>query len=837
MREFFKLALILQLLLCAPAAWAADKTAQIFAGSKELFEITGLHSLSPEERARLVNARIDKILRDSSLSADQIEVRELEDGTPAIVLGQVVILEATAVDAGRVGLGQQELAERWSGILRRELGELEPLYLRTAKFDIKMLTEHNVLLFILQIAILLMVATIFGEISARLRQPPVIGQLFAGVFLGHSVLGRIFPHLVDTIFPADRTQSFLLEVVSWIGVIFLLMLTGMETDWGLVRKECRSAVGSIVFGVVVPFAAGAGLAFALPASLFSGSDNRLLAGLFIGTVFSVSSVPVVAKILMEMDLLRGKIGQLILTTSLCQDIIGCLMLAVVAAFADADGGGLSRLWLAPVGTLGFILVLILSRPLVFQLVRVVNDRSRLENPLMTLVVVLLFASAAATHFIGVHVVLGAFGIGVLLAQSPLITDRVIHPLRSMTMSVFAPIFFAVAGLHVNIGIFTVPRLLVITLVLTLLACFSKIFGSYVGCLLGRLSHWESLAVSSAANARGAMGLIVGILGFSLGIISIDLLSIIIIMSIVTTAIAPPMVRYCLSRVPGGTDPSTEDKTARATKSFVSRISRILVPTGGAGSRTLMLRLCAAISGRHPVEATLLHVSGSAASTDFDPFLGARDLLKDARTTLVTRKVASSDVAGAIVEEASRNYDLVIMGADKRAQRRHQAFGEVVHAVSEGLETAFLVVADSDKRIWPPRKVLIPTTGGSRASRAAELGVTIADYTGAQTLVACVLEKRPFDYYSTVESYGSALDTANDIVQNAAAMAGALDVPVETFVKVAPHAGPEIIRMAMEEQADLIVMSGSGRASAALFAGQTTQYVFANAPCPVVVLVA
>lgn len=817
---------------------AQQETSKIMVGVKEVFEVTAIHSLSASERARLVNNRIQTILRDSALSPRAISVKPMRDGNPAVVLGDFTITEVTRPDAARAGMNRFELAGLWSETLKSELGHLKPLYLRTAKFDVKMLTEHNVLLFIIQITVLLLTATIFGELSARLKQPPVIGQLFAGVFLGHSVLGSVFPNFIDSIFPVDDTQSFLLEVVSWIGVIFLLMLTGMETDLKLVRKEFRSAMGSIALGTLVPFFAGCGLAYYLPAYLFADSDSKVLAGLFLGTVFSVSSVPVVAKILMEMELLRGKVGQLILTTSLCQDVIGCLMLAVVAALADTTGAGASRIWLAPLGTLAFVLVLLGSRPLLFSLIRRVNDNSRLENPLMTLVVVLLFASSAITHFLGVHVVLGAFAIGVLLAQSPMVTERVVHPLRSMTMSVFAPIFFAAAGLHVNLGIFLEYKLLIATAVIALFACLSKVFGSYIGCRIGGLGHFESLAVSSAANARGAMGLIVGILGFSLGIISIDMLSIIIIVSIVTTAMAPPMVRWSMNRV--GVDEPEESSSSQGvelfSRSFVTGISRILVPTGGAGSQGLMLKICAAVSKRHPIDLTLLHVSSSARALDFDPFSNAKESVAGFQTSVSVRRLESEDVAKAILDEASKSYDLVVMGANRNVRERGQIFGEIVDSVSRMLDCAFLVVNNDNMKYWPPRKILVPATGRSRCSQAAELGVVIADALSSEVVSICVVEKRPYDFYYTVESYSESLNVAKDIVQNIAAMASALNVSIATRVTMAEHAGPEIIRVAKEEEVDLIVMSGSGQPTAALFYGQTTQYVFANSPCPVAVLV-
>ena len=142
---------LLMVLASFTAALASEfETAKVFVGSQEVFEVTGLQSLSPEERAKIINRRITTILHDSSLAPGKIKVRPLDDGTPAVVLGDFVILEVTRVDARRFKISQSELAGWWSEILKAELIHLQPLYLRTAKFDIKMLAEHNVLLFIVQ---------------------------------------------------------------------------------------------------------------------------------------------------------------------------------------------------------------------------------------------------------------------------------------------------------------------------------------------------------------------------------------------------------------------------------------------------------------------------------------------------------------------------------------------------------------------------------------------------------------------------------------------------------------------------------------------------------------
>ncbi|HEU4754952.1 MAG TPA: cation:proton antiporter, partial [Armatimonadota bacterium] len=432
---------VLLLLLAARVAGAqgSGESADVLAGARPLFALRGgVGSFSAAERARIVNGRIDRILRDPTLRPSEIAVRSLPDGTPLVALGSLAIVEVTPADAAAAGIPAEDLASTWAETLRGSLTQLQPLFLRQQQtVQVKTLKEHRVLLLILQVAILLGVARLFGELALRLGQPPVIGQLLAGILLGHSVLGALWPELKALVFPVEATQSYLLEVVSWIGVLFLLLLTGLETDVALIRRQGRPVLFVSLAGILFPFALGVGLGYLLPPALLTTPESRLVLALFLGTVLSVSSVPVIAKILLDMRLLRRDVGQLILAAALAHDTVGWLILGVIASLA---AGGTVELGVVGKTVLGTALFLLfaatLGRTLTRRLLRWVNDRLRIEQAVLTAVVVLMLLAAAATQALGVHAVLGAFVMGILVRESPVVGERVLHPLEAVTGAIF-----------------------------------------------------------------------------------------------------------------------------------------------------------------------------------------------------------------------------------------------------------------------------------------------------------------------------------------------------------------------------------------------------------------
>jgi Kef-type K+ transport system membrane component KefB len=555
-------------LACFSPAFATAASADVEIGGGPIFSLTPIGTIDSKERVEIVRSKLEKVFSDPTKSADQIAVTTLRDGAPAVVLGGLQIVEVTPFDAELYDQPQADVANRFAEIIRSKMRHLQPLYVRQAKVNTKVLSENRVLMLVLQVAILLLGATIGGEIMIRLKQPPVIGQLLAGIVLGPTLLGAAFPAVSATFFPVERTQSYLLEVVSWLGVLFLLMLTGLETDLAILRRQLRPSLLASVFGSLIPFAVGAGVGMAIPDTLLVVPGSRFELCLFLGTLFAVSSVPVIAKILIDLNLMRTAMGQVTMAVALIQDVFACVALAIVASMVGNEGSGGGTVMLKAVGAILFVaIVYALRKPLV-RAFRWLVARCRVEDTTLSCMLIIMLMMAAVTQCLGVHVVLGAFAAGVLLTELPELAP-IVEPVRKITYAVFAPIFFAAAGLHVDLTILADGRLLFWAVILLVCASLSKIFGCFAGGRWAGLSTHDALGVGVGANARGAMGLIVGIIGFSLGILTLDLFSLLVLTALGTTALAPPLLKLYMHVPQTEAEENANDRSAAKEEAQVS----------------------------------------------------------------------------------------------------------------------------------------------------------------------------------------------------------------------------------------------------------------------------
>jgi Kef-type K+ transport system membrane component KefB len=318
-------------------------------------------------------------------------------------------------------------------------------------------------LFIAQIGLLLLVGRLLGEAMQQLGQPAVMGQLIAGVALGPSVFGAIWPEAQHAIFPSAPEQKAMLDAVSNLGILMLLLLTGMETDLELVRRVRRTAVSVSAAGIVVPFLCGIALGQFLPEAMVPRPDQRLVTSLFLGTALSVASVKIVAMVVREMKFMRRKIGMTLVASAIIDDTVGWTIIAVTSGLALHGILNFATFAESVLGTGLFLLAsFTLGRRLVFALVRWTNDTFISEVPVVTAILIVACLMALTTHLIGIHTVLGAFVAGILVGESPILTRHIDAQLRGLVVALFMPVFFSLAGLNADLSILKDPRLLTLT---------------------------------------------------------------------------------------------------------------------------------------------------------------------------------------------------------------------------------------------------------------------------------------------------------------------------------------------------------------------------------------
>ncbi|MFF4192048.1 cation:proton antiporter [Nonomuraea sp. NPDC001831] len=402
------------------------------------------------------------------------------------------------------------------------------------------LGAHELLVFMLQLGLLLGLAVLLGRLAVRLRMPAIVGELTVGVLLGPSLLN----HLASAL---KFSQLHLLDAVGQVGVLLLVAITGVQLDFGMVRRRGATAVKVSVSGLVVPLGLGVAAGFLLPASLLVEGTSVTVFALFLGVATCVSAIPVIAKTLTDMKLLHRDVGQLCLTAGMVDDAFGWFMLSVVSAMATT-GVRTGQIVLSLVYLAALVpFALWVGRPLVRWTMRAAT-RSDEPGPAVAAAVVLVLLAAAGTHALGLEAILGAFVCGALIGRSGHADAAWLAPLRTIVLSVLAPLFFATAGLRMDLTLLARPDVLAAAGVVLGVAIVGKFLGAYLGALLSRLSAWEAFALGAGMNARGVIEVIVAMVGLRIGIIDTAMYTIVIVVAIVTSLMAPPILRVAMRRV-------------------------------------------------------------------------------------------------------------------------------------------------------------------------------------------------------------------------------------------------------------------------------------------------
>src|SRR6185437_5547163 len=280
----------------------------------------------------------------------------------------------------------------------------------------------------------------------------------------------------------------------------------------------------------------------------------------------------------EMNFMRRNLGQIIVASAIMEDTVGWVIISITLGIAGAGGFAIGSLAKTVIGTIVFLIVsYTIGRKLVFWLIRWVNDTFLSEYAVVTAILIVMCVMAMTTQAIGVNTVLGAFVAGVLVGESPILSQLIQDELRGFITAFMMPIFFGLSGLSVDLTILRDTHLLELTAGLVAIATFGKFTGAFFGGRLGGLSRSESLAVGCAMNARGSTEVIVASIGLTMGALTQNLYSMIVTMAVLTTMAMPPMLRWALSRLPMKKE---EQKRLEAekldSKGFVSRLERLLV---------------------------------------------------------------------------------------------------------------------------------------------------------------------------------------------------------------------------------------------------------------------
>lgn len=688
---------------------------------------------------------------------------------------------------------------------------------------------------LIQIAVLVFFGRILGEVARRAGQPAVIGELLAGILLGPTALGKIWPAAQSWIFPHADDQGQLLASVARLGVLLLLLVTGFEIDLSYILGRGKRVLQVALWGTLLPLLFGTCLGMVLPEVLIASPDRRPLFAMFMAVAMSISAMAVLAKILLDLDVMKRDLGQTMVAVAMSEDLVGWILLSLVVGLAGGDFQ--PSLALKAVG--GAILFLGLAftvgRWAVDGLLTYVDDRDGGVGMQVSAAVFLAMLLGTLTHELGLEPMLGAFVAGILCGQARRFHAETEHALKMLVTAVFSPIFFASAGLKVDLLKVINPTVVVWGLCILGVASCGKLLGASFGAWMAGYKPWERAAFGVGLNARGSMEIIVATVGYGLHILAVETYSIIVLMAMTLCLITPGLLRFVFKRIPIDAEEQARLDLA-STNSFLKRLKRVLLPLRGGPNAQAVAQLVARLGHTVPFDTTIMHVDNPANRPASPPFEEISQMLQTELERAPTlRNLRSQHVLPLIERESRRGYQLMFLGASQSTTVRGSLFNHAIDRLlrDSGCAVAVVHVPD-DHDLSAVQKIMVPTTGTQSSEASIELAACLAQAYSSQLSVVHVLEtpeisQEPRILQQLVRVATSILD------QQTEAAARYYPAAVGRLLQGESSEGA-ILKLAEEENFDLIVLRGSLRhTSGRAFLGHRAERLLKQSPCPILVL--
>jgi K+:H+ antiporter len=397
--------------------------------------------------------------------------------------------------------------------------------------------QHPLALLLLQILVIVLAARFFGRLAQYIKQPAVVGEMIAGICLGPSLLGWLWPGSSQFLFPAESLKS--LQFISQIGLTFFMFIVGMELDAGKVKHKAHDAIMISHASIVFPFFLGVLLAYYMFPSFAPEQVSFLSFALFMGIGMSITAFPVLARIVQERKLTGTPLGSLAITCAAADDITAWCMLAAVVAIAKA--GSLLGTLITLCAALLFVgIMLYLVKPWLGKKLQQFTGANK-PKAAVALVFLVVLMSAWIAEVIGIHALFGAFLAGVIMPSDTNVKELLTDKVEDISVLLLLPIFFAFTGLRTQIGLLGQGQLWAIFGLIMLVAVGGKLGGSTLTARLMGQSWTDALAIGALMNTRGLMELIVLNLGYDLGILSPQIFAMMVLMALATTFMTGPLL--------------------------------------------------------------------------------------------------------------------------------------------------------------------------------------------------------------------------------------------------------------------------------------------------------
>ena len=391
---------------------------------------------------------------------------------------------------------------------------------------------------LMQIVVILAVAGLFGRLFRRIGQPPVMGEMLAGIVLGPSVLGFFFPQVMSFVFPATSLET--LRLLSQLGVVLFMFIVGMELNVRHVKEKGSAAVMISHASIIVPFVLGAGLALFLYRGLAPPGTSFSAFALFIGVAMSITAFPVLARILEDRNLTQTDLGSIALTCAAVDDVTAWCILALVIAIVQASGIAVSLVTV--VFTLLFAAAMIfVVRPQLRRMVKQATGSHVHTRRLIAGVLAFVLVCALVTETIGIHALFGAFIAGAVMPPSVDFRTFLRDKLDAFSAAALLPLFFVYTGLRTQVTLLNDWQSWALCGVIILVAIAGKLGGSMLMSRFTGMSWSQSFSIGALMNTRGLVELVVLNIGYDLGILSGRIFAMMVLMALVTTFMTGPLL--------------------------------------------------------------------------------------------------------------------------------------------------------------------------------------------------------------------------------------------------------------------------------------------------------
>jgi Kef-type K+ transport system membrane component KefB len=394
---------------------------------------------------------------------------------------------------------------------------------------------------VLQLTVILALCRIVGSLFRRFGQPRVVGEMFAGILLGPSLLGWILPNVSAYMFP-PASLGFL-NALAQIGVVVFMFLVGLGINPKELKSHGHAAVLTSHVSITMPFVLAAFLALYLYPRLSDDSVAFTSFALFMGSAMSVTAFPVLARILIERGMLQSRLGTVAIASAAVDDVTGWCILAYIVVLTRSAHSGTS-IWVTIGGIILFALIMIYGvQRLMGGMVTSYQKWGGLSENRLAVMMLLVFIASLCTERLGLHLLFGAFMMGAIMPKEPKFVQYVLDRFETVTVTLLLPLFFAFTGLRTNIALVKGPEMWMYCGLIVLVATVGKLGGSTLASWLTGMPLREAAGLGTLMNTRGLMELVILDIGLDIKVISPALFSMMVIMALVTTFMATPLLEW------------------------------------------------------------------------------------------------------------------------------------------------------------------------------------------------------------------------------------------------------------------------------------------------------